>query len=72
MVEALIKRGDLDEADARDLDCSAKPSRPRHVNVGCWGGRADILAAWSDSLLVAEAVEKVGADGFYATIVPVG
>ncbi len=24
MVEALIKRGDLDEADARDLDCVGK------------------------------------------------
>ncbi len=36
------------------------------------GGRPDVARRWSELLLLAEAVEKVGADRFCATIVLVG
>ncbi len=36
------------------------------------GGKLTVVATWPEQPLVAEAVEKVGAIGFCATIVPVG
>ena len=45
------------------------PALPR---MSVAGGKAGVPATWSDSLLVAEGVEEVGADRFCATIVPLG
>ncbi len=54
MVEALIKRGDLDEADARDLDGVGEA-----IAAAAAGGKADVPVTWPGSLLVAECVEEV-------------
>ena len=46
---------------------------PRAITaMSAVGGKADVIATWSESLLIAEGVEKIGADRFCATIVPVG
>ncbi len=54
--------GEADEIRAK-ADIGAGMSAP--------GGQADVVATWPESLLVAEAVEELGANRFCAMIVPV-